>query len=1134
MLRMRSWTLWHDKQTLFRKYNRKQWLCALACICLLVPVHVYASDELADHILKEPIKPLSDQAIKQAFQTKPDDLPLKQVDPNVAVPVEKDLEQPIQQPLSDDVPTETEDLSLRGKVQTKLKDAFSVKPNSPAVAGAVNEVVTRPDDDLLIFSLNLGRKTLVDALLTYEDLDTGKYYIPLSDFVDALEFPIEVAPRKGTATGWFLNEERAFKLDLPSGTAVVDGKSYTLSPSEVERHEDGVYISLKQLQEWFPLTLDVDFSQLAIVVKSLEPLPIEVRLARDDRREYINDGKGYHEKEYPLQDTPVPSFTIPFVNTSAQTRYEKRESLQNPFSVTFTTLASGIVAGQDAEISINETTQDEDGPDIRATIGRKDLGNDLFGLGLSEYKLGDVTTRSIPLIASGSAGRGLYFTSSPLNSLRAAQSGQVQLRGELPVGYQVDVMRTGELLGFQQEPDENGEYVFDIDVFAGLNIFELVFYGPQGQQEVREERFYISGNPAESGEFDYSIDLIQGNTNLFTNRDSNDPDVGEYRFTGQAQYGLNNSSSLFGALSDLSIDGTRRRYGLLRYSKSLLGIRADVSYARSQASDQSGQAASLRLQGVTKGVRWQAEHEYFDDFTSEETDSSGLAGDLEHSTSFRASGLLPVVRHVPFSINIDREANTNGDQRIAWQGRVTKNIRKIRTTAEVEQVIEDGQERTTGTNLQLGSRLRNVSLRGSATLDVEPELELASVNFDADWRLNDRTSLRASIQRSGGSDPLHTLSLGASRIFDKFRLGVNASYNDDSEGSVLLSASFGLGYDPYKRRAFMHNERFARTAMFAPKTYYDKNGNSTFDGEDEWLKDIAFAGSGVDRNVTTGEDGYVLLTGVDPYSRASFELNQSSLPDPFMRSVVPPQDYILRPSQIIKAEYPVVLVGEVDGEIESARVGERRAGQSIAVQVVNPDNAKVVAEGKSEYDGFAWVKDVPMGEYTLRISPEQLKKLGYCTPKPRSVVLTTEEPFTSFETIMLWPEGQEGRVNVVLSNGVDPAALKAQWKKIKPFLEPLFIEREALPYVYIVKQGDGYHLMLHDMAQQAGIDMCQSLQSNGDVPMCSISYAKGTCPETIVTVEQMRIQSDVEKKEGVESSEANDGGAQEASDIKDS
>ncbi len=970
---------------------------------------------------------------------------------------------------------------------------------------SVLERVQRPDDDLLIMSLTLGNVTIFDPLLIYEDLDSGKYYLPLRDFFEGLEFPISVDLAKGTAEGWFLRGDRLFSLDLNSGKAFVSGEEYALSVDDVERHDDGIYVSLELLQKWFPLTLEVEFSSLAIAVKSLEPLPIEVRIERDKKRESVTTARSFKKKQYPLKTIKVPFFTVPFFDNNVQMGYERADSVEEPFSVSATTRAGGILAGQDFLFSANDTSSNEEDVDIRAKLGRKDLNGNLFGIGLSEYNLGDVVTQSLPLISRGTAGRGLSISSKPLSSFDGAQSGSIELRGELAVGYQVDVMRNGQLLGFLEEPDENGEYIFDLNVFPGLNVFELVFYGPQGQKETKEERIYIPINPIQKNSFDFKVDVIQDSTNLFTNRNSSssDKDLGAYRFSGEAQYGLTGTSSLYGAVADLSVDGERQKYGLLRYSRSFGGVRGDVSYAR---SGDGGNSASLRLQTQFKGISWQFQHDYYNGFISEQTLRSGLSGDLKHETNLRLSGLLPFAKNTPFSLNIERLYNEDSVDRIEWRGRVTRNINKVRFTSEIKQKIQDNIDRDTDLNLQIGSRFENVNLRGNIRYELEPTRALSGVSLSADWRINPKSSLRAGVRRSGAKNPVHTVNLGASRSFDPIRLGLNFSYDDNDELRALLSSSFSLGYDPGRSSVFMREKRLAETAIFSPRVFYDKNSNSVFDGDDEWMQDIHFAGARVDRDAKTDRYGSVTLAGIEPYRRGTFELNTSSLPDPYMRSVIKPRDYILRPGQVVQQDFPVIIVGEVDGDVMLAKNGERRAAQAIEVQIVEPVSGEIIQTAKTEYDGFIWVQDVPLGSYKARVAPQALQSLGYCAaPIEREMTLTVEEPFASIGKFLLWPHMQKGNIGIVLAHGTDVDGLKAQWNELRLFLQDILYDPSSYPESYLIRRkedDDAHTVILHNVSPNTASAICEALGETGRA--CAM-YQENICPVSMKPIKQVSV-----------------------------
>ena len=872
--------------------------------------------------------------------------------------------------------------------------------------GALMKKVSRPDEELLIFKLMMGREILNEVILTYEDLDTEKYYVPLEDMLMAFEFPIEVNQQKGTAEGWFLNDERTFKLDLSKGIAIVNGNEMVLDKIDIENHEDGIYVTLDLLQKWFPVTLDVDFSELAIVLTSLEPLPFEIRAARDQGR----DNLGYKvEKETPpLFEGPNPMFTIPVVDINTDTRMERTEEEGSSWQTSYSALFNGIVGYQDVEMSLNDTWDDDDDPDVRLRVGRRSPNNDLISpLGLSEYQFGDVSAKSAPIIASNKTGLGVSLTNRPFGSALDGLSNTITLRGELPVGYQADLKRNGELLSFIDGPNDDGEYVFEeVIVYPGLNTFEIVLYGPQGQTEVKEERIYIGNSNLNEGDFHYDAAITKDLENLFSTRRIEDEDAGENRFSFQGQYGLTGNTSLYGAISSYSLAQNRQDYILLGSNFSYGTVRYNVGGA---ISSESGKALTARAQGVHLGYRWQVLHNYYDDMLTEKTEQLIIQEAVEHETEVNIAGMVPFVPslQLPFSLEVKRYQDTQSNERIEWSGRVTKNFDSLRTTTQLNQVLETDQETDTTLNLQLSSRIgADINLRGTATYSIDPEDQLESIGLTGDYSLDDKQNVRLGLTRSGGDEPVHGISGGYSRDLGFADLGTSVSYNDEKDLTASFNMSFSLAYDE-AMGARMRSESFTGTGGIKAHVFLDNNNNDIFDEGDEPLSGVKFGGMKLDEGIETDEDGYAVIPHIEAYSRAPITLQATSLKDPFIDAGVDPLNFYIRPSQFAEKTYALKRYGELDGMVYLFKYAKKKEASSINVQVLN-SKGEVAAENRTEFDGFLLIQKVPIEDVTVRVDPEQLEKLGYCPVDEQQISLPKEEPFATLEDFVLYPQpGQD-------------------------------------------------------------------------------------------------------------------------------
>lgn len=949
MLRAQSCRSWQNNNKVFHPY----WcVCALVLCVLFCATPVRA--DLADSAGVAEVNPESNPESNAERKNAPIPLdvtttasegiePLEEVDVGVVL-----LKKPIFGPKEKaDIDSgngtggtsEAQKANIERDADAAITDVRSGKGANDGAPTDFAKIVSRQDEDILIFQLYIGDILLSNGILTYYNFEDDEYHLPLNDLVEILEFPIEVD--ETTAKGWFIREDKDFSLDLDKGNVVIDGETIRLKPGEVERYYDGIYVTLSTIEEWFPVTADVDFSQLAFVLKSLEPLPIEIRRARDLQRSFLDENIAFSKNELVKQKPPL--FTFPFVDTNLQSQYNNRDGVEKTLSFDYTTLINGIFLNQDARLSINDTTSDDQSPDLRLTLRREDAERKLLGLGFSEYEVGDISTSNIPLIASSSAGRGLSFTNS-LNDLGiGGQSSAVTIRGELPVGFQVDIMRNGQLLDFIEEPNEDGEYIFDdLSVFTGLNVFELVFYGPQGQTRTEERRIFVPENPVAKGDFNYQVSLIQDDKNLLTSRSSETEDTGKLRSVLEAEYGLLDNLSVYTGLARYATDGEHASYGVGGVNFSYRGIRFDTSYA---VNNEDGQAYSFGAQSVFKGFRWKAEHREYKDFVSEDTDNSSLPGILMRETSFATSGLLPFrfLRGVPIAFDISRFSNDEGGERYETDLRLTKTFKKLRFTTSVSQIVQTDRERETDLNLQVSSRISNkLNLRGDILYTLEPKSVFESISLTSDYKIDDKQNFRLGLSRSGSEDPIHTFLAGYSRKFDRFQMGSSLSINDNSEILALINASFGFYYDSIQRQPYFTADRVGNKGAIAARVFIDENADSVFNETEEPLYDVFFEGPRSVKGLTTDEEGYIFLPSLESYAPNTLSVSNLSLVEPSYKDATGLKDYLVRPSQILKQDFPIILVGEVDGMVLAVRNGREEPASSIILEVVN-DAGKIIS-----------------------------------------------------------------------------------------------------------------------------------------------------------------------------------------------
>ena len=849
----------------------------------------------------------------------------------------------------------------------------------------------RPDDELFVFGLRLDRYVLSDGLIVFYDGEEA--FAPLGAVAALLEFPISVDPRAGTAKGWFLDEDRTFRLDLAGPSVEIAGRGHRLDPEDVERHPDDIYVSLRELQRWFPVVLELQFENLAIQVRGLEPLPLQERIAREERRRNLRHGTAQHDGD--VIGPEERWIDWPFVDTSIELS-GRRQTEEYHGRGSFTTTVAGIVAGLDSEATAIADS-DQKVPNIRVRAGRRSLDGGLLGpLDAREYALGDVTTPDLPLVADNTVGRGLEVSSFDLDRLE--QTNQVTLRGELPLGWEVEVYRNGELIDFQVDSDTNdGRYEFaSLATVSGLNEFRLVFYGPQGQRRELVENYFVTPEFAEPGRTDFRFAANQRNRDLIDldpDARSQQPDDGKGRVVFQLEHGLSETFSLGAGVASLSVDGERHNYGSVNLQGSVFGALAQLDAA---VEDNGGLALGGRVQTRIGDWSFFGEQSFYEEFHSEQTDNTSVSGHLSSRSSLRLNGHLPDfgLGRQPLTASVSHDISENGDWQTDIFGRLSAFVRPLNLALSTNTRLRRDRDRDSDARLLVSTLMGDFRLRGEVAMNLAPEAGFDQVLLNADWRIDEEIGARFGIRHQGGDYELTSATVGVNYQFEHVALGLNVDGDSEGDYSARLGISFSLGRDPRDGRIAMHARPFARHGAVSAQVFLDRDNDGVFDADEPVIPNAGFSGPRLPRNLRTGEDGGAFIVGLEPYREVEIGLNEGTLEDPFWVSGRHPVRTVTRPGSATTLLFPVIETGEIDGTVMVGRPGDQRLRPGASLKVILTDLAgNVVAQTATAYDGYYFLERIPYGRYRLMLDPEQLETLGYVVDLPREISVGAEEPF---------------------------------------------------------------------------------------------------------------------------------------------
>lgn len=849
------------------------------------------------------------------------------------------------------------------------------------------ELAAKPiisDENILIVELAVGQDATEENIEVYQH--EGGFLVPLGFLTQFVDFAIDVNMDDAQASGWFIRESRNFLLDVHKATVTIDGKETSLGGRIVSLGVDDIYVDSSLFSEWFPIDLELNFSQLLLKLKPREKLAFQERAERTNLRNRINRNEK-KVKDYPKIDTQKENFSMPFFDVDLGNQYASNATPHN--NTNYSILAQGDTAKLSTHVFMAGDSS-EDLKSARLKAGNKDKDSGLLGaLHASEYSMGDIDSVALPLVSNTGHGVGAFISNIDLE--RPDQFDQTNFVGNSQPGWEVELYRNGELLEFQVVGSD-GRYAFnDITVLYGNNNFKIMSYGPQGQVNEESKTYNIDDSISKKNRFNYRVSVDEKSQSLF-GIDEQDTIIGhkkEGRFIGDFEYGLLDKLTVSsGVVSTPLEDQKTHKYQTFGLKTNILGTLSSLNTAYDY--ENKGMAGSAAVNTNIKDVSARLEHKQFNNFISEE---EAFASPRRKSTSkLDLNGRFGVIFPSGMSYGVgaqqenfvaNRQVNTYSNRlatsffgvgfanNIQWQETLT---------GDTASTIGDG-------SFSIRGNYRQIFLRLSTDYTYSPLSEFRSVSLSTQKELTGNVNLRSDIKKDLGSADLTTVSASLNKEFKYYRLSTTATADTADAYSLGVLLSFSLGYNGDNKEWFSKNRSIANDGAISASAFLDKNYNGMYDNDDSILENAAFDVSNRKYEPGPGDKKSTLITGVTPYVPADIEVNLASLEDPFLVTKPAGYNVTTRPGVITKVTFPVIYTTEIDGNLFLQKGDNVRPVARAVMQLIDKDG-KIANSTKSEYDGFYVFSGVVPGEYTIELAEETLKKLHISLPPqvPVSVV----------------------------------------------------------------------------------------------------------------------------------------------------
>jgi len=878
-------------------------------------------------------------------------------------------------------------LLVAGSPGIAAAQAGAAEPVAAAAAPAADIGATPTPDpaSLLLLLVDLDGVTLTEGLAAYGDPTDP--LIPIGEFSRLLELDIDVLPSQRRIVGRLGEARRSLIVDLATSTARVGPSEIPLSAQDVAVTPTEIYLRASALQKLLPIKLTIDPRQLTMKVVTYELLPIQSRLQRQAR------GRGGPTPNAVTEALRVrdpytlfspPSFDVALA-LGAQTdapRAPARYDIRLGGDLAYMNLQAYVGSDEEGRATT-----------ARFLLERRSTDGALLGpLHATSLGLGDVFTPGLAIGPRSLGGRGIAISSAPLD--QTSVFNRIDLRGELPLGNDVELYVNDVLKGSQTAADQ-GRYEFlNVPLVQGVNIIRIVTYGPRGQRSEETRVVNVSGGVLRPGQTTFEFGAVEQDEPLFRPRArspfNDDRSLGKSRVVASLNYGLTRFMTISGGAALYTTRlGLERSLYTAGLRSSLRGFATQVDVAR---DSQGGEAVSFAIAGRILGASTVLRHaEYSGGLIDETVPEADIDRPLDRRTELTVDQNIVIGRQViPLSLRALRDVYSDGGDALLGSARGSSAVGPILFSSGLEYerrtlIGGDRDERLRG--YFTGSSFRNYrwQVRGNLDYDILPTWRARLLTVTADRTLSDIWTLRlAAAQHLEAPKGFELVTGGVARTkFGDLALTGEYDTTDDS-WRLGMQLNFGLGYNPVT-----HSYEFSRSGPGSGGSvlfhaFLDENGDGKFNAGDRPVPNVSLEGG--ERLMRTDAEGRAYITGFGAAGVARLQVGLADIDDPSVKTPPTTVEFAPRPGGVTEIEYPMRPTGEVMVKIKLRRPDAQAVGLSAArVRLV--DVKGVVVEGVTEFDGSVAFQDLPGGAYRLELDPDQAKRLRMRLTEPVTLTI---------------------------------------------------------------------------------------------------------------------------------------------------
>ena len=762
-------------------------------------------------------------------------------------------------------------------------------------------------------------------------------FLPVTSLFDFLKIKNVPSSEFETISGFFIDDQNEYFINRTENKIIYQGKTYNLDKGDLIRTESNLYLRSSYFGNVFGLECKFNFRSLTVTLESRLELPIIREMRLEEMRKNLTRLKGELKADTSIGRT-YPLFRFGMADWSAISTQEINGSAETRLNLAL----GAMIAGGEATASLYYNSDQKFSEKQQQYLWRY-VNNEFRPL--RQIMAGKIATQAISTIYNPVIG--VQLTNTPTTYRRSF--GSYTLSDRTEPGWIVELYVNNELVDFVKA-DASGFFKFEVPLVYGNSMVRLKFYGPWGEERIREQNIIIPFNflPFKTFEYNIGAGIVE--------------DTLKSRFSRASfNYGLTRGITVGGGIEYLSsvTSGQFMPYvnASVRLSGNLL-LSGEFTYGV--------RAKGTLTYRLPSNIQFDLNYTWYD--------SNQTAINYNYREERKASVSIPLRigkfnsynRLSAYQIVLPATQYTTGE----WL--FSGSLFGISTNLTTYGLFLGNTDPYFYSNLSLAMRLPGgfilmPQMQYSFSLN-----QLLSARVRVEKHLIDRAHLYMSYEQNFRND-IRMAEAGIRYDFSFAQAGMSVRQTN-RRNSFVEYARGSIINDSKTKYIGADNRTNVGRGGITVLAFMDINYNGRRDDGEPRVSGLNLRSSG-GRVVKNESDTTIRILGLEPYTNCFIELDPNSFENISWRLPYQSLSVTVDPNILKLVEIPVVAAGEATGTVFIERKGSKNGIGRIIVEFLTND-LKIAGKTLSENDGYYSYFGLPPGDYSVRIDTSQLKKLG--------------------------------------------------------------------------------------------------------------------------------------------------------------